>query len=284
MYNKPSDKFYPSNYLMLQAFYIFPVKKYFGIGPSFFSENVFKIFHYEDSIDTKSININFNTIILGGLSFSFMPHHPKLDIPLLIFFVDFGPSVELNNITDDGDNLAAKFGGYTSQFLTIPLMPWHLIIIDINIFSVMATQTSLGWFPGILNKNFFSLKFSFFNFIKKNVNSGIRLKNTFSFILTGKPSINDLTSQYTYDRLEFSLFYGGVKGLELHLGYGFEYITFARDPEYHIANKIIGEISYEKNGFKISLKHFLIFWDANIQNGLPVNEFEILFSYKLNIF
>ena len=39
---------------------------------------------------------------------------------------------------------------------------------------------------------------------------------------------------------------------------------------------------FTKNGFDISFRHILAFWDNKFSNGLPVNEFEIYFSYQLN--
>lgn len=282
MYNKPLDKIYPTDYLMIQGVYIFPLTKSFGIGPSLFNENVLKLLHYEDSADSKSVDFLFYSIILAGISFAIMPYHKRLNIPLFILMLDFGPGIEINNDIEDGDELVPKIGGYAVQSIILPIYPINLFITDINVFAMLATNTPIGWFPGIYVRNIFIMKFAFFNFINKKVDSGFRLKNTFRYTLTGKPSLTDLTSQYTYDRLEATLYYGGIKGIEMHFGYGFEYITFARDPIYHIANKIVSELSWEKNGFKIMVKHFLIFWDKRFPNGFPANQFDIAISYKLN--
>lgn len=280
---KPIDKIFPTNYLMLQARYIFPVKKAFGIGPTLFNENVFKILHYEDSTDKNSTDILFYSIILPGLSFTIMPYHSKMNIPIFMLFVDIGPGIEINNDKQDGDGLVPKFGGYSVQTIILPIMPVHLFVMDINVFAVLATSTPIGWFPGVFLRNIFLMKFAFFNFANKKSNSGLRIKNSFRYTLTGRPSLIDLTSQYTYDKLDVTLYFGGVKGLEIHAGYGFEYITFARDPIYHIANKVISELSWEKAGFKILFRHYLIFWDKRFPNGIPVNQFDIMISYSLNM-
>ena len=279
-YNYPEDLFYPYNNLIIQANYFFPVNKTFSTGPSFFNDTYFKIMHNINSNEIYSINFLFNSVILGGISFKFTPIHPKLKIPFLLFMVDFGPSIEINNSITDGDGLRAKFGGFNSLALFLPVMPINLFIFDVNIISVMATDTPIGWFPGVMVRNIFLLKFNFTNFINKNIGIGLKIKNSFNFTLTGKPSQDNLESQYTYDRVEIFLFYNGIKGLEIGQGYGFEYITFARDPDYHIAHKVVSEISYKKDFFKISFNHSLNFFDNNVLYGFPTNKFEIFIIFS----
>ncbi|HOV12686.1 MAG TPA: hypothetical protein PK771_00205 [Spirochaetota bacterium] len=279
MYNYPVDIFYPYNNLIIQANYFFPVNSSFLVGPSFFNDNYFKIFHDTDSLDTNSVNFIFNSVILGGISFKFTPIHKKLKVPFLLFMVDFGPALEINNNKVDGDDLKIKFGGFNSLAIFLPIMPANLFVFDVNIFSVMATDTPIGWFPGVMVRNILLLKFNFTNFINKKIGLGLKIKNHLNFTLTGKPDLYDLTSQYTYDRLELYLSYGGVKGLEINSGYGFEYITFARDSEYHIANKIVNEISYKKDFFKIVFNHSLSFFDGKFDYCLPVNKFELVMIF-----
>ncbi|HPO50123.1 MAG TPA: hypothetical protein PLO89_07360 [Spirochaetota bacterium] len=278
IYNYPSDLFYPYDNLIIQANYFFPINKTFSIGPSFFNDNYFKIFHNENSLEVSDINLFFNTVILGGLSFKFTPYHSKLKIPILLFTVDFGPGIEINNNSIDGDGLRAKFGGFNSLAIVLPIFPINLFIFDVNIFSILASDSPLGWVPGLALRNILLVRFDFTNFFSKKIALGLKLKNSFNFTLTGKPVMGDLESQYAYDRLELYLYYKGIKGLEFAQGYGFEYITFARDPDFYLAHKIVSEISYKINFFKISFNHSINFFSKNAKNGYPINKFEIFIT------
>ncbi|MCG8572443.1 MAG: hypothetical protein MJB14_20110 [Spirochaetes bacterium] len=288
MYNKPEDKIYPVDYLTLQVFYTFPVNQQFGLGPCLLNQNTFKLVHHSNDTDAQAVDLLFNSVILPGINFTFTPYSKKLGMPILLFSLEIGPGIELNNNIDDGDKLFIKTGGFSNQVLILPIMPIHLFIMDINSFAVMATNTPDGWYPGLRIRNYLLVKFAFFNFLAKDMNSGVRIKNTFSYILTGKPSLSDLTSQYTYSKLFTTLYFGKIKGIELHLGYGFEYITFARDPAFHLGHKIHSEISWKKGGFNIRFSHSLIFYEKlisdTLNDGLPVNQFQLYFAFEKSRF
>jgi len=277
LYNYPDDKFYPSNNLIIQLNTMFPVNKQFSIGPSFFNDSYFKL--YKDSINTGTI-LNFNSIIMSGINFIFTPYHPKLKIPFMLAMIDFGFSCEINNNESDGDGFTAKIGGYSTQLLVFPLMPINLFIMDVNIVSVMSVKTPGGNMPGIMDRNILLVKFKFTDFFNKKIGLGLRLKNNFNYTLTGKPDLYNLASQYTYDRIETSFYYGGIKGLEIHTGYGFEYITFARDPLYFIAHKLVNEISWKFSFFKFVASYYLSFWDNKLQNMNPSHKFELNISFS----
>lgn len=280
MINKKEDIFQPSNNFQLQLNYFFPLNKYIAIGPSLFTQIYSKIFYDIKEDLNEEFVFQFSSVILLGICFRITPYIKKINMPAFLLIIDFGPGVELSNSKEIFPEPFAKFGGFTNQILILPLIPYNIFIMDINIFSIMATYTIYGWFPGIRERNIFIFNFSFFNFIRKKANSGLRIKNIFNFILTGKPDIYDLSSQYTYNRLFVSLYWGTIKGFEINSGYSFEYITFARSPIYYIANKIFYEIIWYKNGFNISFKHTLSFWDQKFITGFPVNEFEVYLSYQ----
>lgn len=276
---KPDDVFYPYNDTQIQIAYHYPINRNAAIGCSGLFQNVVKMFYDDPSTDFPSFQ--FNGVILPGLSFRFTPFLQKINMPLFLLTADVGFGAELTNNDEISGAMTAKFGGFLNLFLLAPIVPVHLFITDMNSLAIMATDTPEGWYPGVRIRNILNIKFTFFNFINKKVNSGIRIKNIFSYVLTGKPDLYDLTSQYTYDKLFVTLYYGGLKGVELHLGYGFEYLTLARDPSYHLAHKVIQEISWQKNGFAVVFKHTLAFWDGGISKGFPSNEAEISFSYRL---
>lgn len=281
MFNSPDDMLYPINYLSVRAQYMVPVAKSIGLGPVLVNENTQQLIHFNDASHDGSVEVVFQSIFNPGIGLNIMPLHKKLNVPLLIFTLGVGPSVQINNDLEDDDGLKVKFGGFSTQFLMLPLVPFHLMISDLNIVSILARSTPTGWKPGIMVKNTFNLRFAFFNFINKKINSGLLINNRFRYIQTGRPSMTDLTYQYTYNRLETTLFFGGVPGLEIHLGYGFEYITFARDSDYYTAHKMVTGVSWERMGFKVDFRYILAFWDENFENGQPVNHFNLKFSYKL---
>jgi hypothetical protein len=282
-WNHPSDRIYPNDSLLVQVNTLFPLIKGFGIGPSFLTEHYFKLSHPEGS-DPALTALNFNSVFLPGFTFYFYPHHPGLDIPLMMIAVEAGPAVELSNVENDGDGLHWKAGGYTAQTLILPAVPVHLYLFDTNVLAVMATRTPAGWYPGILYFNIFLMKFEFFNFAVKQAKSGLRIRNRFRFILTGKPDLYDLTSQYTYNRFESTLYFGGVPGFQIHLGFAHEYITFARDPEWHQASKLVGEMNWEKKGLTLTFRYLLAFWDDGFLGGVPVHEFYFGAGYRLGLF
>jgi len=276
---KPDDVFYPYNDTQIQVAYHYPINRNAAIGCSGLFQNVIKMFYKDVSTDVPSFQ--FNGVILPGLSFRFTPFLQKINMPLFLLSMDIGFGAELTNNDEISGAIAAKFGGFLNLFLLMPIVPAHLFITDINSLAIMATDTPEGWYPGVRIRNILNIKFAFFNFINKKNNSGIRIKNIFSYVLTGKPDLYDLTSQYTYDKLYVTIYYGGLKGVELHIGYGFEYLTRARDPSYHLAHKVIQEVSWQKNGFAVVFKHTLAFWDGGVSKGFPSNEVEISFSYRL---
>jgi len=276
---KPNDVFYPYNDTQIQVAYHYPINKNAAIGCSGFFQNVLKIF-YED-VSSDILSFQFNGVVLPGLSFRFTPFLKKINMPIFLLSMDVGFGAELTNNDEISGAMTAKFGGFLNLFLLAPIVPAHLFISDINSLAIMATYTPDGWYPGIRIKNILNIKFAFLNFVNKKINSGIRVKNIFSYVLTGRPDFYDLTSQYTYNKLFVTLYYGGLKGVEFHIGYGFEYLTLARDPSYHLAHKVIQEISWQKSGFAVVFKHTIAFWEGAILKGFPNNEAEISFSYRL---
>ena len=252
MIKRDTDLFQPYNDTQIQVGYHYPINNNFAIGVSGFFQNVLKFYYEnENNNDLSNITIQFNGIILPGVSLRLTPIIKKINMPLFLMIVDFGFGAEITNNLDMNPDFKVKFGGFCNQFLLLPIMPANLFITDINIFALMATDTPNGWYPGVLVKNILIIKFSFFNFILKKSDSGFRIKNILSYILTGKPDIYNLESQYTYNKFYSTLYFGYLKGLELHLGYGFEYLTLARKSEWHFANKVYSELSWNKNGFSI---------------------------------
>jgi len=285
-YRHDRDKFYPQNVLFLQGNYIFPVNKVFGIGPSIIFQNIFKIFHEADSTDENSTVLQFNNFTLAGISFNFSPVNKKINMPVMFIAMDFGPAIQLDNDTDDGDSLNAKFGGFNTLALMLPVMPVHLFIFDLNVIAVMSVKVKNSWYPAVRLINIFTLKFAFFNFINKKSNSGIKINNDFQYILTGRPSFTDLTSSSINEKLNITFFFGMIKGFELHAGYGFQYRSFARDPLFHIAHKLLFSVSWAISGFYINLDYALIFWEYLVSSpiycGYPMNQIKIEIGYKFD--
>ncbi len=281
LYNRPSDRWYPKSDFMMQGYYTFPINKNIGIGPSIYNQNIFYLSHPELSHDKQSTSINFDTTILAGLSFVFTPVIPSINKPAFLLFIDFGPAGVFNNNSDHSTTINAMIGGYTSQLIILPLMPIHLFIMDMNLIAFVRTDTPAGPMPGIRVRNHFLMKFGFLNFIDKRIKVGLKIKNIFSYILTGRPFTGDLADQFTYNRLFVSLYWNGLKGLELETGYGFEYYTNARESTFHTAHRAYFELSFNRNGFTAGLKHTLSFWSSGIQNGTPINEFEVSFGYRI---
>lgn len=279
LYKRPSDLWYPRNDSIIQSYYTFPVNRNLGLGPSLFSQNIIYL-----SNDGNNDIVNFDSIILAGMSFVFTPFIPKINKPALFFFIDIGPAVVINNNKVHNENLNAMIGGYSSQLIILPIVPIHLFVMDMNVLSVVRTETAAGIMPGVRLRNQFLARFSFLNFIDKSIRSGIKIKNIYSFILTGKPSDNDLANQFTYDKLFISFFWNGLKGFEIENGYGFEYYTPARKSDFYTAHKFFTEMSFNKNGFTIGVKHSLNFWCDKIKSGTPINEFEVSLGYRIERF
>ena len=63
--------------------------------------------------------------------------------------------------------------------------------------------STLKW-NGVSTPEFVGLQHFISNF--QNKTFLLSIKNNFSYILTGKPSLNDLTMQYTYNRLAISFY------------------------------------------------------------------------------
>ncbi|HBD94454.1 MAG: hypothetical protein A2015_06520 [Spirochaetes bacterium GWF1_31_7] len=284
LFTKPQDKWYPRNELIIQAHYTLPINRDFGLGPSLFNQSYINISKDENSNTLESTSVTFENVTLAGLSLVFTPFIPSINKPAFFLMIDFGPGISINNNFSTDSELHVMPGGYSTQLLILPLMPIHLFILDMNLVSIMATTTPAGIMPGVRLRNHLIIKFSFMNFVNKELKSGLAIKNIFSHILTGKPFTNDLSDQYTYNKLFASLFWNGLNGLEINSGYGFEYITFARAPDYHIANKYFTEITYKKNNFTIGLKHSIIFWSNGITHGNPINELEMYYGYEINRF
>ena len=279
------DFFYPTANIRLQAAYLFPVHRTFNTGPSIFNDNLFRVFHHNDDREfLQSMQMTFNSVILPGISFQFTPYSARLNMPVCVLQIDAGPGFEINNNREDGDDLNWKAGGFCTQTLILPVMPVHLFVMDVNIIAILAVNTPSGWFPGVIIKNHFLMKFAFFNFVNKKAGSGVRLKNIYSYTLTGKPSLTDLSSQYTYNRFSATLYFGALAGLEIHQGYGFEYITRARENTFHTGHKLVSMILWSKNNFRISFTHTLEFWDSGINNAVPLNSFDITVAYGIQRF
>lgn len=283
LYNRPSDRWYPKNDLIIQGYYTFPVNRNFGLGPSLFNQNLQYLSHDESKTDG-NVTLNFDSIILAGLSFVVTPFIKKIDKPAFFFLIDIGPAVVLNNNQNHSSDFTAMVGGYSSQVVILPLMPVHLFIMDINVVSIVRTDTPIGIMPGIRVRNQLLIKFAFLNFIDNRIKAGVKLKNIYNFMLTGNPSVGDLSNQFTYNKFYFLAYWNGLKGLELSSGYGFEYYTYANESLFFISHKFVNEISFAKKGFKLSFKHSLIFWDDGIVNGQPHNEFEVSLGYGIERF
>jgi hypothetical protein len=287
--DESNDRFFPDLDIRIQAAYHFPVNRQFSLGPSLFSQAYVKMFHnIEDLSYARTVHSTLNAVLLPGVSFVITPWSKVLDMPVAYIQVDAGPGLEINNNEEDGDGLHARIGGFSNQLVILPVMPIHLFVMNLNVLVVMAVNTPEGWFPGIRLRNYLLVKFAVFNFIDKRAKSGFRIYNIFSFVLTGKPSLTDLTSQYTYDKLYLTMFWEPLPGLEFNLGYSFEAKTFARDPLYHMASKLFAEIEWERKRFSVKFRYSLEFWDVfepderSIRLANPMNRFEVSLTYSLN--
>ncbi len=283
LYNRPSDRWYPRNDLLISSYYTIPVNRNFGLGPSLFSQVLLYLSNDEDAKDYSTL-VNFEAVILCGISFVFTPYIPVINKPAFFLFIDFGPAAVFNNNRFANEDFTAMIGGYTSQTIVLPLFPIYLFVIDMNLVSILRSVTPAGPMPGLRIRNQFLLKFGFMNFIDNRIRVGLICRNTFSFILTGNPLENDLKNQYTYNRLALMIYWDGFKGLQLETGYGFEYYTYANESSYHTAHKFINTLKFSRNGFEVSFKHSLNFWSSGIQDGQPVNEFELGVGYKIERF